>query len=254
MHWVYLSPHLDDVALSCGGLIWEQAQSSESVRIITICAGDPPAGVLSPFAQSLHDRWQAGPMAMAQRRQEDRLSGQILGAGIEHLAIPDCVYRQDEESGEHLYTSEESLFGPIHPAEKGLMAYISQILGELVPGQAKLVCPLALGGHVDHKLTRGAAEKLNRELWYYADFPYAQKVARFLQQYERVGWRWQNHPISADGLTAWQDAIAAHASQISTFWSKIDDMRRELAAYREEQGGIRLWMPPPNRIDRRFKS
>ena len=68
MEWIYLSPHFDDVALSCGGLLWEQAQAGEGASVWTICAGEVPAGQLSPFAQSLHERWEKGQGAAVQRR------------------------------------------------------------------------------------------------------------------------------------------------------------------------------------------
>ncbi|MBN2499463.1 MAG: PIG-L family deacetylase, partial [Anaerolineales bacterium] len=54
---IYLSPHLDDVALSCGGLVWEQAQAGMAVEVWSVCAGDPPPGELSEYARSLHARW-----------------------------------------------------------------------------------------------------------------------------------------------------------------------------------------------------
>ena len=53
---VYLSPHLDDAVLSCGGMIHRQAQAGERVVVVTVCAGDPPPGPLSDFARSLHER------------------------------------------------------------------------------------------------------------------------------------------------------------------------------------------------------
>jgi len=57
MDWVFLSPHLDDAVLSCGGFIFELIQKGERVEICTICAGDPPPGELSPLAEMLHQRW-----------------------------------------------------------------------------------------------------------------------------------------------------------------------------------------------------
>ena len=44
MHWIYLSPHFDDAVLSCGGMIWEQVHSGETVEIWTLCAGQIPKG------------------------------------------------------------------------------------------------------------------------------------------------------------------------------------------------------------------
>jgi len=68
MNWIYLSPHLDDVALSVGGLLWEQSQAGEQVAVWTICAGDPPPGDFAAFAQTLHARWGIGIEAAAARR------------------------------------------------------------------------------------------------------------------------------------------------------------------------------------------
>ena len=55
--------------------------------MITIFAGDPPTGPLSPFAQSLHDRWQADPVA---RRGEDIEALTLLGAEAIQVA---CTQR-----------------------------------------------------------------------------------------------------------------------------------------------------------------
>ena len=66
MEWIYFSPHLDDVALSCGGLAWEQSQSGSPVQVWTICAGDPPARPLSAFAEELHERWETLTRDLAQ--------------------------------------------------------------------------------------------------------------------------------------------------------------------------------------------
>ena len=93
MSIIYLSPHLDDVALSCGGLIWEQTQSGDSVEIWTICAGDPPQDRLSPFAEELHQRWRVGHNAVDIRREEDIHSCRLLGAKYRHFEVPDAIYR-----------------------------------------------------------------------------------------------------------------------------------------------------------------
>ena len=70
MRWIYLSPHLDDIVLSCGGMVWQQVQAGDVVEIWTIFSGDAPPGPLAGFAQELHARWQTGPEASAVRRAE----------------------------------------------------------------------------------------------------------------------------------------------------------------------------------------
>jgi LmbE family N-acetylglucosaminyl deacetylase len=236
-HWIYLSPHFDDVALSCGGLIWEQVATGARVEIWTICAGTPDNLPLSPFAASLHDRWQSGESPVEVRRLEDLAACQHLGAQPRYFSIPDCIYRRD--NGNYLYPSEESLFGPLHPADADLIARLVEDIRTLLPAGANLVSPLGLGDHVDHKLTRQAAEVLDVPLWYYADYPYvlsAMEQASLPQNARRSMFR-----LSQPALLAWQDAVAAYASQISTFWRDESSMRYALQDYASGQGGVWLW-------------
>jgi LmbE family N-acetylglucosaminyl deacetylase len=248
--WIYLSPHLDDVAFSCGGLLWEQTQSGQQVQVWTICAGDPPPGPLSPFAQSLQDRWGVASNSSELRRQEDRLSGSLLGVTVRHFPIPDCIYRREQRNGEFLYPSEESLFGALHPGDGEMVAHIAAILAEEIPpvsaAAVNLVCPLALGGHVDHCLTRAAVEMIEPDwptgrVWYYADFPYVLDDSASLVELTKGKWEGQVFPISAAGIQTWQRSMAIHASQISTFWSGVPEMEASIRDYCEATGGLRLW-------------
>ena len=121
MKWVYLSPHLDDAVLSCGGLIWEQIRSGGNVEIWTICAGAPPTGDLSGFAKELHERWGLGMDAVSKRRMEDQVACRILGAGHKHYDIPDAIYRRDPKTGEILYDSFDVILSGIHPGDEMLL-------------------------------------------------------------------------------------------------------------------------------------
>jgi LmbE family N-acetylglucosaminyl deacetylase len=240
MDWIYISPHLDDVVLSVGGLLWEQTQAGQEVSVWTLCAGDPPPGALSPIAESLHIRWQVGREALDIRRKEDQNACSLLGAAFRHFSIPDCIYRRSEKTGEHLYPSEDSLFSPLHPDESILIERISETLRNDLPADANLVCPLALGGHTDHRLTRRIIETLDRHLWYYADYPYVLKVGPVF-----TPWKWAatKFNLSKSGMRAWQTSVEAHQSQISTFWSDLDSMRAAIQSYGDEMGGVKLWRP-----------
>ncbi len=238
MNWIYLSPHLDDVALSVGGLLWEQSQAEELVSVWTICGGDPPPGDYSPFAESLHTRWQTGAEAMQARRAEDIEACQILGADYVHFEIPDCIYRRSPKTGEYLYASEESLWFPVHPDEEALISQLAEQIKERAPSDAQVVCPLTLGNHVDHRLTRAAAEKSGIPLWFYADYPYLLEAGN-LKAVENL--QSTRTPISPDGLLAWQQAIAAHGSQISTFWGNLEEMRAAIQAYSQKMRGVKLF-------------
>jgi len=231
-------------------LIWEQRQAGVEASIWTICAGDPPAGELSAFAESLHIRWDYDVYAAAARRAEDIASCKELNVAYHHFSIPDCIYRKGEKSRAALYPSEESLFGEINAEDYQLVQRLIQDLSAMLPAGATLVCPLALGGHVDHKLVRAAVESLATaqasngdalSLWYYPDYPYAAGMVDEPPNNIEAAWSSTSFLISEDGLVAWERSIAAHASQVSTFWSSLEDMHLDLRAYARLVGGVRLW-------------
>ena len=253
MDWIFLSPHMDDVAISCAGLAWELSQQGHNVSVWSICAGKPPAGPLSPFAESLHARWQVSlhinwqtsAQAVRTRQEEDRRACQQMGAQPVYLDIPDCIYRTARKTHTYLYATEQSLFGPLHPAESRLTQRLSHRLVRLLPPDAQIVCPLGLGNHVDHQLTRAAAEGTGRSLLYYADYPYVHKAETELQELQQSGWQAQTWPISSPGMEAWIQAVWEHQSQISTFWSGQPEVRAQITFYAQQMGGVRLWESPP---------
>jgi LmbE family N-acetylglucosaminyl deacetylase len=236
--WIYLSPHLDDIALSCGGLAWEQARAGESVAVWTICAGDPPSSQLTPLAQELHARWEAGRAAVALRREEDTRSCEALGVKLRHFPYPDVIYRTCPESGLPVINHNEELF-TVQP-EPALLAELALLLQREIPAGSQVVCPMCVGQHVDHLLVRAAAERTGMPLLYYADYPYVLASPEMLAILEGREWKRQAAPISEPGLLAWQAAITAHHSQISTFWKDDREMALALRNYWAGGGG-RLW-------------
>lgn len=236
---LYLSPHLDDAVLSCGGMIHRQTQSGERVRVITICAGDAPPGPLSAFAQGLHDRWQTPANTVALRRAEDLTALASLGAEALHLAVPDCIYRG--AGGEHWYASESAIFGELHPAEEGLINQLAAQLRGLGPG--RVYAPYGLGHHVDHQLTRRAAEQAGMIYAYYEDYPYAEHTsvasADALSPHSLA--------LTPEAVSAKVRAIAAYTSQISSFWPDLEALDRAIYAFARRVGNgelaERVWRP-----------
>lgn len=241
MKWAILSPHFDDAVLSCGGYLYERVQAGDQVEIWTICAGDPPPGPYSPLAEALHQRWQTGGNAVAVRRQEDRAACRVLGARAHPLDIPDCIYRRDPLTGQPLIKENEDLFQPLLPVEIPLVHTLASLLAAGLTEDTLLVCPLTMGNHIDHHLTRAAAEMLSRPVWYYPDYPYLVQGNDHLGDYIHSDWIAVDQPVSPAGLAAWQSAVAAHESQISTFWGSLSEMRGAISDYWGQGGGSRLW-------------
>jgi len=242
MQHLYLSPHLDDAVYSCGGLIAQQTVQGERVTVLTIYAGDPPAGGRSALAVELEERWGGSASPVAARREEDVQACTFLGASYAHLEFPDAIYRHGPD-GAPIYITEEALFGDVHESEEVLLRRIAQEIGRACAGVDRAYCPLGVGGHVDHRLVRKAAETLGRELWYYQEFPYA---ARDHPLPDDLGWLAGQQitvSLSDAAVDAWVEAILCYRSQISTFWDDTAQLARELNEYLETAGGVWLFAP-----------
>lgn len=232
-HHVFLSPHLDDAVLSCGGMIVQLAQAGHVVQVVTVFSGDPPPGALTPFAQSLHQRWQAD---YADRRREDRESLSMIGAGAIQWPYPEAIYRHDRETGAALYDSESSIFGEVHPADAPTLASIVDRL-RAVDSSAQVMAPLAAGHHVDHQIVRAAAESAAREVAYYEDYPYVESPDVRDAAMQGRGWTAEVVYLSDDDIRAKAAAIWAHRSQMSTFFSGEAEMAQRVRAYACLVGG-----------------
>ncbi len=141
-----------------------------------------------------------------------------------------------------MYASEESLFCDLDPAEEPLTEQLASQINEALPADATLVSPISLGGHVDHRLVRRAAERTGRRLRYYPDYPYVVRNTDSPGDGGTAGWIGEIYPISEQGLEAWTQAVAAHASQISTFWSDMEAMREAIRDYCHQNEGAPLWI------------
>jgi LmbE family N-acetylglucosaminyl deacetylase len=246
MRWIYLSPHFDDAVLSCGGLIADQTrqdvetlQGSVSTEIWTVLAGNPRPGPLSEFAQQNHALWgvTSGMDMVAMRRAEDEAAASIVGADLVHFDIPDCIYRRSSK-GEFLYT--ETVMTSPHPSDRKLPQRIATALRSELRKDDVLVCPLGLGGHVDHELVRQAAESLQRPLLYYADVPYILNDPETLEP-AISALESQLYTLSETGLEAWLQGVAAYRSQVDSLFKGEGSLSGAIRSYWARESGIRLW-------------
>ncbi len=223
-------------------MIAQLAQDGHVVEVITIFAGDPPIGLLTPFAQSLHERWQAIP---ADRRREDVVSLKLLGAEAIHWPYPDAIYRRDSVSGTALYDSEQSIFGGVAAADAATIESLADRLAS-IESPARCYIPLTAGHHVDHQIVRRAAESLRRELIYYEDYPYAEIPGKVDGALSGGSWRPELVRLGDEAVRAKARAILAYQSQLSTFFESESEMERRVRAYAALVGGEvgpaeRLW-------------
>ena len=234
---LFLSPHLDDVAFSCGGTLLRLADDpSWRVALCTVFT----ASVADPQDFALRCQTDKGIAAgvdyMALRRAEDE-------AYAKSASVDDArhwVYREAPHRG---YGSPADLFAGVHDGDdvwQGLGDDLAALDDELRPDL--VFAPQGLGNHVDHLQTIRAtlaAWPIERVLWY-RDTPYAirepeARPAGLLRLEEelfpcRV-------PLSSVVLDRKITGCSLYASQIGFQFGGPAAVREKLTAFHAREAG-----------------
>jgi LmbE family N-acetylglucosaminyl deacetylase len=232
---LFLSPHYDDVALSCGGTATLVRRGGRRAEVALLFGSEPdPDQPLTAFAQEMHDDWGLDPAGViAGRRAEEACAAAILGSEVRFLPFHDAIYRGDS------YLNDGDLFGMPVAAETDLPAALVAALGlpAMPDGATRLYVPLAIGGHVDHRHAFAAGVGLDRagwEVWFYEDLPYALKPGKREARLAGVGERLEVAALVEIG-GSWEEKIAAilcYRSQLArTFrYANVGGSREEIEA------------------------
>jgi len=234
---IFLSPHYDDIALSCGGTAAVLSAAGRTPEVALIFGDHPdPAQPLTGFAQQLHKQWGMGAEeVISGRRAEERMASVALGTCDRFLPFRDAIYRGER------YLSDDDLFGTVKADESDLPGKIIDELRLYADGadNTRIYAPLAIGHHVDHQHAYLAGLELIQrgwEVWFYEDLPYGLKQ-------ENVNSR--RGQIVQDGLepgpavavgSQWKrkiDAIMAYPSQLSTIFGQYVGIGTSRAAIDE---------------------
>lgn len=231
--WVFVSPHLDDVVLSCGGAVAKAARTG-SPRIVTVFAGIPE-GDVSDFARFQHERWQLPEAEAVQRRRlEDEVACAELGASVQVIWLDylDAIYR---DAG---YASDEALFGAPLKCDMRLAEKIHDELRKL--GSSRFVIPLGVGNHVDHQVVREAGLMLlqrGADVWGYAEVPYALDPAKVAMALSSANvHESMSLSLDADALERKCAAMRAYESQLPVLFRDRGDPCEEIEAFALRQG------------------
>lgn len=163
MPTLVLSAHLDDAVLSLGATLADAQLRGEAVRVVTLFSESSVPFRSAPLGFR--------PRALApERAAEEARAMEILGVGHVNLGLLDAPFR------DRRYRAYHRLLGPV-PAWDQVgelaLARVREEIREFKP--RRIWAPLAVGGHVDHRITHAVARMLEEEcpVTYYEDLPYA---------------------------------------------------------------------------------
>ena len=236
MRYLFVAPHYDDVALSCGGAVATLAPPDD-VWVVTVFGGVPD-GALSRFAREMHASWGvSGTEAVAERRREDRCAQAALGpVQTAYLGFLDAIYR------DHGYDSDGALFGAVLPGDRAVVGEIAEQLREF--NADEYYVPLGIGNHVDHQLVHLAGRRLagaGFTVWAYADLPYALVEATYgVKQPVAAGADTRLIAFSAEAFERKWAAISCYASQLPVIFRDMADPGAAFERYHREIGSGQL--------------
>lgn len=250
---VYLSPHLDDAVLSCGGAIAAQSALGNRVLVVTLCTAVPSAQQLGPLAEEFHGDWNlAHEDAVTVRLREDLLAMELIGADCLWAGLLDSIYRLP-----FAYDTRERLFGTPQPTDP-----LYQLLRQLIPElraqfpNATIYAPLAVGYHVDHQITYTVAnESAGPLLAFYEDVYYVLLDGELERRMADLGGRFVPSTIDISAtLSRKITAIDAYASQVPELFGGSEAMARQITEFAQRRHaelgtyGERIWMRAPDDV------
>jgi LmbE family N-acetylglucosaminyl deacetylase len=174
MKTCFISPHLDDVAFSCGGTLLDKAHSGSQVALCTVFTASTAATDGFALRCQTDKGIPADVDYMALRRSEDLAFARFAG-------IQNNIWLNFPEAPHRGYCSSAELFEDIHSNDTEILDEIVDCLRKLFShgGFNEVYVPAANGGHVDHRLVLTAIEMAVKEqvitprVYLYEELPYA---------------------------------------------------------------------------------
>lgn len=187
---VFVSPHLDDAIFSAGGLILELAGKTD-VTIATLFTkhGSSRNTLSAQNFLRISGYPNSKENLFITRKKEDISACKIAGVNFKHLEFTDALWREKEKVGiigklfgkifpeiNHLYPFYRFNIISGKPAKEDMVT-ASNIKNNLLSlnrelNDAIIFCPIGVGNHVDHIITRNVCAEIFPRAIFWTDFPY----------------------------------------------------------------------------------
>jgi len=210
---VYISPHFDDVAASCGGRILIHTQAGKSILVVTIFSSKPNQNtrVRSKALQAMLD--------YDRRRIEDIEAMQRLGADFLWLEFPEVIFRH------HPPWRRYGLTYPVTAPNQCLCCQVTASLKKICQQTqcTEMIIPLGIGQHVDHQIVYQAGVNLQSHkphpysVSFYEEIPYALFPFLLIYRLKRTGlWQVITPPAFKRGMGNPKVSAATRAQLLSS--------------------------------------
>jgi GlcNAc-PI de-N-acetylase len=168
---IYVSPHMDDAAYSCGGRILQERRAGRRVLVITLFGtgkGAPSTTVGGSGGSALSD--------YAQRSAEEEAVMAALDADFVWVDYPELLFRP-KRLGELLRFLLPYLPLPPSPVGDDLFALLAGLIAQRLAPGGSVYFPLGVGFHPDHRLVTDVGRALHGlgvfPVLFYEDVPYS---------------------------------------------------------------------------------
>ena len=235
----FISPHFDDAVFSAGALMTYLAKHV-SVTVINIFtkASEPPY-TLSADMFLRQCGYNDAQKLFADREREDASVFKSINVKVINLSFSDALWRKKKHPGRlarffpniaglsATYPTYKfhAIKGKIAKADLDTIVEIKDELKDKVRDADSVVfCPMGVGKHVDHVITRAVCDELFRDVIRWSDFPYNEKSQKNSGGFQSFSF--------AEGLSKKRKLIEGYKSQYNAIFHAGLTLRPEEFFYK----------------------
>jgi hypothetical protein len=205
---------------------WQRAAWSRSANVTNDAHEDRPLRDDVPTQGTLERYDLAEADATARRKAEDERWAYFIEAALVDLDLPDAIHRG--------YEGDDALLGPPFEDDEPPVEILRREILRLEPQQVYF--PLAIGGHVDHRLCRDAGLALlgDETAWVMPSDDFAGRLS-FYEDFPYAWWSGFSGPSDLAG----QDIEVPHGLALEARYADISDqLERKSAGLRMYAGEV----------------
>lgn len=194
-HCYFISPHLDDAALSAGSLISYLTSKKVPVTVVNVFTkAHKNPSTFSVKAYLRQCGYRDAKDLFAQRRNEDKWLFKDIGVEVVNLGFVDAMWRKKEIKNyavkllgryipevNHIYPTFRfhSFTGNISKYDEALKKSLETKLLKVTEGKESFVfCPVGIGHYIDHIIVRNVCSTIFKKPIYWSDFNYSMEFSR----------------------------------------------------------------------------